>query len=280
LGISQLEFRVFPYQSYVIAVRVDDAVPDALFWDDADPYHYIRLASPHDPSLLLVGGADHKTGQPGDERSRFAELESYAADRFSVRAVEHHWSAQHYVPADGLPHVGRVPTTEHTFIATGYAGVGLTWGTVAGALTAKLILGERHPLEEVLAPGRLTLMASARDVITENLDVVRRFAVDRFSGGTPLADDDIPPGDGKIVTRHGRQVALHRNASGDLFRLSAICTHAGCIVHWNEAEKTWDCPCHGGRFTAEGRRFAGPPVRDLAADAEAKDARRDAPAFD
>ncbi|HMC10244.1 MAG TPA: FAD-dependent oxidoreductase [Pirellulaceae bacterium] len=263
LGISEFEFRVFPYQSYVIGARVDDDVADALYWDDADPYHYIRLASPNEPGLVLIGGCDHKTGQPLDERQRFAELEQYATDHFSVRSIEHQWSAQLYNPADGLPHVGRVPGMKDVFVATGFAGTGLTWGTVAGTLIARIIQGQRHPLEAILAPGRLTLIASARDVIAENLDVMRRFVVDRFAGGQPQADEQIPPGCGKVVSRSGKLVAMYRDPSGALFRLSPECTHAGCIVHWNEAERTWDCPCHGGRYTCDGRRFCGPPAKDL-----------------
>jgi glycine/D-amino acid oxidase-like deaminating enzyme/nitrite reductase/ring-hydroxylating ferredoxin subunit len=268
LGLSQLEFRVFPYQSYVIAARVEDAFPDALFWDHDDPYHYLRAASPHDPNLVLIGGADHKTGHPGDERERFAELEHYARERFSVRSIEHEWSGQYFIPADGLPHVGRVPLSNNTFIATGYAGTGLTWGTVAGTLVARLMLGQRHPLEEALAPGRLTPLASAQSVIAEGLDVLQRFTLDRFAGGPPTADEQIPPGTGQIVSRHGRQVAMYRDPAGTTHRFSPVCTHAGCIVHWNQAEHTWDCPCHGGRFSAEGRRFSGPPVRDLSPDRE------------
>ncbi len=265
LGISQFEFRVFPYQSYCLVARVDDPPADALYWDDAEPYHYLRLAEPSDPSLVLIGGADHKTGQPGDERQRFAELESYAAERFEVRAIEHRWSAQHYVPADGLPHIGRVPGEENLFLATGFAGTGLTWGTVAGSLLARMILGQRHPLEEILNPGRLTLMASTGDMVAENLDVIRRFAADRFAAPNQ-SEDAIPPGSGRVIRQHGRMQAIYRDAAGDLHRFSPVCTHAGCIVHWNEAERTWDCPCHGGRFTSQGKRFAGPPPRDLSLD--------------
>jgi glycine/D-amino acid oxidase-like deaminating enzyme/nitrite reductase/ring-hydroxylating ferredoxin subunit len=266
LGISQFEFRVFPYQSYVIAARVEDAVADALYWDDANPYHYLRLASSNDPHLVLIGGADHKTGQDDDERGRFADLERYALDRFGVRSIEHRWSAQYFIPADGLPHIGRVPGTEHLYMATGFAGVGLTWGTVAGTLVARMICGERHPLAETLNPGRLTLMASAQEVILENLNVIQRFAVDRFAGGSHVSDDEIAPGTGRIVSRHGRKIAVYRDPAGALFRFSPVCSHAGCIVHWNDAERTWDCPCHGGRYTAEGRRFSGPPPSDLEAD--------------
>lgn len=266
LGISQFEFRVFPYQSYVIAARVEDDVADALYWDDADPYHYIRLASPTDPNLIIVGGADHKTGQPGNEQDQFEILERYVRDRFLVRAIEHRWSGQYFIPADGLPHVGRVPAMEGVFLATGYSGTGLTWGTLAGMLVAHMIRGEKHPLESVLNPGRFTPIASANQVITENLDVVRRFIADRFTGDAPREDAELAPGCGAIMNHHGRQVAAYRDPAGHLFRFSPVCSHAGCIVHWNEAEHTWDCPCHGGRFTAEGQRFAGPPPKDLALD--------------
>ena len=216
-----------------------------------------------DPSLVLIGGADHKTGYPGDERLRFEELENYAARRFAVRGIEQRWSAQYYAPADGLPHIGRVPGSDNLFMATGFAGTGLTWGTVAGSLIARMILGQRHPLEDILNPGRLTLMASTGEMVAENLDVIRRFAVDRFTA-PHSSEDEIAPGSGRVITQHGRMQAIYRDASGDLHRFSPVCTHAGCIVHWNEAEQTWDCPCHGGRFTAHGQRFAGPPARDLA----------------
>lgn len=262
LGISQFDFRVFPYQSYLLAARVDDPPEDALYWDDADPYHYIRLASPADPDLVLIGGADHKTGHPGDERLHFEELERYAAERFAVRSIEHRWSAQYYAPADGLPHIGRVPGSDSLFLATGFAGTGLTWGTVAGTLVARMILGERHPLEEIVAPGRLTLMASASSVVSENLDVLRRFTADRLLAEAG-SEDEIAPGSGRVLIKHGSMLAIYRDVSGELHRFSPVCTHAGCIVHYNDAERTWDCPCHGGRFTAHGQRFAGPPPRDL-----------------
>jgi len=268
LGISEFEFRVFAYQSYVIAARVNDEIADALYWDEDDPYHYIRLASPSDPNLLIIGGCDHKTGQPGDERERFAELEQYARDHFSVQSIEHEWSAELFNPADGLPHVGKVPGMANVYMATGFAGTGLTWGTVAGTLLARLIQGQRHPLEDILAPGRLTVLASARDMIAENLDVMRRFVVDRFAADKTISDEEIGPGCGKVVSRQGRLVAIYRDPSGAVFRMSPVCQHAGCIVHWNEAERTWDCPCHGGRYTADGRRFYGPPASDLEPDRE------------
>lgn len=264
LGISQLDTRVFPYQSYVIAVRVEEDIPDALFWDDAEPYHYLRHASPADPDLILIGGADHKTGQGGDEREHFDELEQYAHERFSVRAVEHRWSGEYFVPADGLPHMGRAPAARHLWISTGYDGTGITLGTVGGRLIADLILGRENPLADVVRPGRLSLLASAEEFVTENLDVAKRFIADRFSSERIDSLEQIAAGRGHVVTIGGKQVAAYRDPSGKIYTLSPVCPHAGCIVQWNDAERTWDCPCHGSRFAATGQRAYGPSPSDLA----------------
>jgi Rieske Fe-S protein len=107
------------------------------------------------------------------------------------------------------------------------------------------------------------LMSSAKEVISENLDVMRRFVVDRFAGGKSIDEQEIPAGSGQVISEKGKLVAVHRDQAGVLHRMSPVCTHAGCIVHWNQAEGTWDCPCHGGRYSADGKRFSGPPPRDL-----------------
>jgi len=261
--VSQWDLRVAPYTSYVLGVRVKDDVPDALFWDDAEPYHYIRRASSEDPHLLLIGGADHKTGQGGDERDHFHELEQYAAERFLIESIDYRWSAEFFEPVDGLPYVGRVPGWNHIFTATGFSGTGMTLGTVAGKLVADLILERPNPLEQALSPGRVDLAASAGSFLSENLNAAYRFVADRFSGDRINALDEVAPGTGRLVTYQGKQLAAYRDAGGQLFTLSPSCTHAGCIVQWNEAERTWDCPCHGGRYTAEGKCFYGPPPSDL-----------------
>ena len=263
LNISQWDLRVAPYQSYVLGVRVEDDIPDALFWDDAEPYHYIRWASSDDPHLLLIGGADHKTGQGNQEDNCFQQLEDYARERFNIQAVEYRWSAEWFEPVDGLPYAGRVPNWEHVFVATGFSGTGMTLGPVAGKLIADLILERPNPLADALAPGRIDIAASAGSFLSENLNAAYRFVADRFKGATIESLDEIGLGQGRLVTYQGKQLALYRDDRGNLHALSPSCTHAGCIVQWNEAESTWDCPCHGGRYTAEGKIVYGPPPSDL-----------------
>lgn len=264
LGISELDTRVAPYQSYVIGVRLRDSFPDALYWDDDDPYHYTRRASSTDEHLWIIGGADHKTGQTEDTRSHFADLEEYARGRFDVEAVEFKWSAEFFEPSDGLPYIGRVPFHDHLYVGTGYSGSGLSFGTVAGTVIAELILGGKPPVADVLTPSRIKPVASAGEFISQNLNVAKHFVKDRFTGEKIESLEAIARGEGRLVTYQRKQLAVFRDEQGVLHMLSPVCTHAGCIVNWNSAEQTWDCPCHGGRYAANGERIYGPPPHDLA----------------
>ena len=265
-GICSIDLRVAPYQSYVLEVEVDDSTGDALFWDDAEPYHYTRWTGSGKPNSLMIGGADHKTGQGGDERQPYRDLEHYVRDHYRVRDVRHRWSAELFEPDDGAPYVGRLPSAGHVYVASGFSGVGLTWGTAAGRLLADLLLGRRNPLAEILKPSRIKPLAEAPEFIKDNLNVARRFVMDRFGGESIGSLDDVAAGTGKLVKYNGRLLAVYREDGGALHVRQPQCTHAGCIVQWNEAERTWDCPCHGGRFAATGERIYGPPPKDLAMD--------------
>lgn len=263
LGLSQFDLRVAPYQSYVMTVRVEDELPDALFWDDAEPYHYTRRASSDDPNLIIVGGCDHKTGQGDDERDAFHHLERFVRQRFTVQKIEQRWSAEFFEPADGLPYVGRVPTMNHVYLSTGYAGTGLTFGTAAGRLLSDLVLDRPSPMADIFSPSRIKAIAAGGSLIKENLNAAKHFVLDRFTGESIDSLEEVPPGKGRLVKYEGKQWAIYRDDEGGVHVLSPVCTHMGCHVQWNEAEKTWDCPCHGGRYSCLGERLYGPPPHDL-----------------
>lgn len=262
LGVSQFDMRQEPWLSYVLALRVAERLPDALFLDTADPYHYLRLAASNDPRLVIVGGADHRVAQ-GDERRSVEQLEAYARERLTVEAVEHRWSAELFEPADGLPLAGQAPLRKNLFIATGFSGTGLTMGTMAGTLIAELVLGRKPALAKVLSPSRVKPLAAGAKVVSENVSVARHLIAGRFSGEPVATLDEIGRGEGRLVKYQGQSLAVYRGEAGELYLLSPKCTHAGCYVHWNGFEKTWDCPCHGGRYDAMGARIYGPPPADL-----------------
>jgi glycine/D-amino acid oxidase-like deaminating enzyme/nitrite reductase/ring-hydroxylating ferredoxin subunit len=255
-----LQTRVAPYRSYVMAFTLREGQqPQGLFWDTEDPYNYIRSYE----NLVIVGGRDHKTGQEADAESRFRELEDYARQRFSVGDILYRWSAQVYEPVDNLPYIGLNPGKEHIYIATGYAGNGMTYGTIAGRLLADQILGRESDWSAVYDPTRVKPLASAGEFVKENVNVGKRFVLDRINGADEEKISDVPLGEGGIVEIEGHKIAVYRAENGAVHLLEPECTHMGCIVHWNNAEKTWDCPCHGGRYTATGEVVEGPPPTDL-----------------
>ena len=264
LGISNFDLRVAPYQSYLIAVRVARPVGDALYWDDEEPYHYTRIADPGDPGLVLIGGADHKTGEATDERESCARLEAYAKPRYGDFTRERCWSAELFVPDDGVPYAGEVPSMKNVYLATGYAGVGLTLGTACGDLIADQILGRKNPLAEVVSPGRFRPLAEGANFLTENFDAAKQFVMGKFVDPEAVESlDEVAAGEGQLVRFRGHTLAVYRDPHGLTHAFSPACTHAGCNVQWNTLEKTWDCPCHGGRYAATGERIYGPPPEDL-----------------
>jgi nitrite reductase/ring-hydroxylating ferredoxin subunit len=168
-----------------------------------------------------------------------------------------------YEPVDNLPYIGLDPGQAHIYIATGYAGNGMTYGTISGKLLADQIIRRENDWSAVYSPARVKPLASASEFVKENVNVGKRFVLDRINSADEAKISDVPLGEGGIVEIEGHKVAVYRAENGAVHLLEPECTHMGCIVHWNNAEKTWDCPCHGGRYTATGEVVEGPPPTDL-----------------
>ncbi|MGE5179899.1 MAG: FAD-dependent oxidoreductase [Bacteroidota bacterium] len=255
------------YRTYVIAARVPRGrLLPALLYDTLTPYHYVRLQPlpETDADWVIVGGEDHKTGQADDADARWAALEAWTRERFpSAGPVERRWSGQVLEPADGVALIGPDKAGSRVFIVTGDSGMGMTHSTIAGLLLSDLIQGRKNPWAKLYDPGRVSLRASG-ELARENLNFVAQYT-DYLTGGDVGGVEAIPPGEGAIV-RHGlEKIAAYRDPDGALHEMSAVCTHLGCLVRWNSAEKSWDCPCHGSRFDATGRVINGPAISDLAA---------------
>ena len=255
-----------PYRTYVIGLRVPPGrVERALYWDYADPYHYVRLqtVAPASHDVLIVGGEDHHTGQADDAETRWSRLERWARHRWPMaKELEFRWSGQVMEPVDGLAFIGRNPLdADNVFIATGDSGNGMTHGTIAGVLLTDLIQGRANPWASLYDPSRKSLRA-VKDWAVEAAHSTAPYA-DWLRPGEVSSVEEIAPGEGGILRRGLSKVAVHRDASGRLVERSAVCRHLGCLVEWNSGEKTWDCPCHGSRYTAEGRVVNGPASTDL-----------------
>jgi glycine/D-amino acid oxidase-like deaminating enzyme/nitrite reductase/ring-hydroxylating ferredoxin subunit len=259
------------YRTYVIAARVPRAsVTRALYWDTLDPYHYIRLQEVDpllDPrrqeELLIVGGEDHKTGQADDADQRFKRLEEWARQHFPmIGTIDFRWSGQIMEPVDYMAFIGKNPgSDQHIFIATGDSGNGITHGAVAGILLTDLILGRRNPWSELYDPSRVTLRATPA-FLRENINVAGQYG-DWVTGSDINSYEQIAPGTGAVIRRGIKKIAVFRDDQGNIHERSAVCTHLYCIVSWNSAERTWDCPCHGSRFDPYGRVVNGPAITPL-----------------
>lgn len=266
--IITMHTKLEPNRSYVIAAHVPEgAIPKALLWDTADPYHYVRTAAGADNTagqeLLLIGGEDHPVGQAADFEERYAKLEMWMRSRYPEAGVIHaKWSGQIIETIDGLAYIGRNPGgAGNVYIVTGDSGNGLTHGTIAGMIIPELIQGRSHPWEKTYDPSRKPLKAAAEYGLS-NLRMASRLA-DWFKGHETSEDDDVPVGGGAVQRRGLKHVALYRDDGGELHRMSAVCPHLNCIVTWNSSEKTFDCPCHGSRFDCRGHVLNGPANTDL-----------------
>jgi glycine/D-amino acid oxidase-like deaminating enzyme/nitrite reductase/ring-hydroxylating ferredoxin subunit len=259
------------YRTYVIGARVPKgSVPHGLYWDTPDPYHYIRLQHAEDKSgheldydILIVGGEDHKTGQAADTEERFVRLEQWTRERFPmIERVDYRWSGQVIEPVDYMAYIGKNPGgDEHIWIATGDSGNGMTHGTIAGIILNELVQGRKHQWARFYDPSRVRLRATP-EFVKENVNVAEQYK-DWFTGGGAGDVAAIKPGEGAIIGRGKGKIAVYRDERGDIHQLSAVCTHLYCIVHWNDTERTWDCPCHGSRFDPYGKVVNGPAIVGL-----------------
>jgi nitrite reductase/ring-hydroxylating ferredoxin subunit len=247
------------YRTYVISARLPvGTMEPALYWDTLDPYHYVRL----ERDVLIVGGEDHKTGQAEDGEARFARLEAWTRERFPVGEIVTRWSGQVLEPIDGLAFIGRDPGVDrNVFIATGDSGHGMTHGVIAGVLLRDLVVGRQNDWERLYAPSRVPLRAIG-EYLRENANVAGQYT-DLVTGGDVASESDIRPGQGAVVRDGLRKLAVFVGEDGQVHRLSAVCPHLGCIVQWNPAEWTWDCPCHGSRFAIDGTVLNGPAPKGL-----------------
>ncbi|MBW3637481.1 MAG: FAD-dependent oxidoreductase, partial [Armatimonadetes bacterium] len=252
--------RLQSHRSYVLAVRVAGPVPRGMFISTEESSHTVREQPTGDGALLLIGGEGHKSGQGDDTIARYQRLEAWARQRFTVESVDYRWSTQDNRTVDRVPYIGRAtPAAKHVYVATGFGGWGMTGSTVAGMLLRDLILGRDNPWATVYDPNRLNLQGVPA-LVKQGVDTARHFIGDRLPDEGP---ESIALGEGKVVNTQRGDVAMYKDENGALHCLSPVCAHMGCIVAWNGAEKSWDCPCHGSRYDVEGKVLHGPAVKGL-----------------
>ncbi|SRR5690554_3435818 len=265
-GVKVYHTLLGPYREYGIACPIDNRpFPEGIFWGyyDQDKKYSIRLYERNGKRYVIIVGEPHKVGQSDDNVRAVRNLEEFAFKQFGLTEVAYRWGGQHYRPADLLPYIGRESKSSNVFVATGFSTDGLVYGTLAGMIISGEISGEASEWAELYNAHRFTPLKSAKQFLKENINVAGEFL--KVLPGVKDHSQflDIKPGSGAIVEKDNTKIAAYRDETGELTLVSAVCPHMKCIVNWNNAEKTWDCPCHGSRFKTDGSILEGPVYHAL-----------------
>jgi glycine/D-amino acid oxidase-like deaminating enzyme/nitrite reductase/ring-hydroxylating ferredoxin subunit len=262
-GRLLLHGELTPNREYGVAAPLAvGRLPSGIFWSADEPFRSVRTYLFNGREHLIVVGASHRTGEHEDTEQCYAELEAFARERFDVPSVPYRWSAQNYRAADGLPYIGRSELGDNVLVATGFAADGLTYAAVAAPLIADLAAGRPDPLLEQFDPRRVPSGLAIKSVAAEGAHMIAQFARD-FPGLDRGHVQALQPGEAAIVEHRGEKLGAWRDDTGKLHVVSAVCTHMQCIVRWNKAERSWDCPCHGSRFAPDGTVLEGPAIGPL-----------------
>ena len=256
--------RIHPERSYALGLRVRGSTPQGMYISADQPTRSVRSHPVSGGELLIVGGEGHKTGQGGDTIERYRTLERFGREHWDVESIEYQWSSQDNEAVDHVPYIGKfAPHSRRLYTATGFRKWGLAQGVAAAMILEDLILGRKNPWASLYDPGRMKPLASAKDLVMENANVAGRFIGDRLTkrGGRDAAE--LASGEGDIVHLDGDKVAGFRDDDGALHAVSPVCTHLGCQLNWNSGDRSWDCPCHGSRFSPDGEILHGPAVSPL-----------------
>ena len=262
-GVNLLHFRNIPWRSYVLGVELDETYPFALGYDMEELYHYYRSQFIDGKPYLIVGGEDHKTGATKDAERHFVKLEHHVRQHFKVRDIAYKWSSQYYEPVDGLPYIGQLPmASSGVYVCTGYNGNGMIFGTLAGRILSDLISYGDSPYRELFSPSRIKPAAGFKKFVSHNGKAVGSFLKNKL---LPEGSDlqTLRENEGKIIRAGKKKYAVFKEPKGLLHALPDSCTHTGCALTWNNAEKSWDCSCHGSRFGIQGNILNAPATKSL-----------------
>jgi glycine/D-amino acid oxidase-like deaminating enzyme/nitrite reductase/ring-hydroxylating ferredoxin subunit len=249
--------KIFPHYAYALAYKLKGVLPKGIYFCEDDEHHSIRNQM---PDTLIVGGGHHKSGQGGDTLKQYENIKHYAEARFNVESLNYFWSTMDYDTADGIPYVGMSPGSNNIYLATGFGGWGMTNSMLSANILADMIIGKKIPWQELFSPSR---KIPRRKKIVENLNVTKQIIKGKIVHQEPKKPSELEKGEAKVFHKGVNRIAVYKDAEGKIHQFSPNCTHMGCTLSWNNAELTWDCPCHGSRFNFEGEVIHGPALRNL-----------------
>jgi glycine/D-amino acid oxidase-like deaminating enzyme/nitrite reductase/ring-hydroxylating ferredoxin subunit len=261
-GLGLYFTRIYPERSYLLGVRVKEKFPGGMYITAEDPSRSLRSQPCEDGDLVIVGGEHHKTAHDGDTLKHYQALKDFAEKNYNVIDIPYRWSAQDYHTMDGLPYIGHLTAEKpNIYVATGFSKWGMTNGTASGIMIRDLIIKGENPWAEAFTPQRFKPSASYKTFTTQNLNVAKELFKHKFESLPETTELAI--GEAKVLRHEGHRIGAFKDENGKLHIIDTTCTHMGCELEWNSGEKSWDCPCHGSRFTYTGDIMEGPALNPL-----------------
>jgi len=255
--------RMYAARSYVLGVKTEKDYSGGMYLSAEEPKRSLRYTMMNGEKLVLIGGEGHKTGQGISTIKHYEALEAFSAETFGIKEIPYRWSAQDLVTLDKIPYIGHITSSHpNIFVATGYRKWGMTNGTAAALLIRDLIMKKENPYSGLYTPSRFNADPSIKNFITQNADVAKHLIQGKLEivNGRP---EDLSNDEGAVVTVNGKRAGAYRDDKGSLHIVDTTCTHMGCELEWNSGERTWDCPCHGSRFSINGSVVEGPAEKPL-----------------
>lgn len=254
--------RIYTERSYIVAIKAKEKFPGGMYINAEQPTRSLRHLNSSDGELILVVGENHKTGQVVDTNKHYLALMKYASEIFTVNDIPYKWSTQDCMTLDGVPYIGNYTSnTPNLYIATGFQKWGMTNSTVASILLKDLIVKGESPWQDVYNPTRKTITASSKDFIFQNADVAKHLLKGKLESLEKKLN--ILNDEAQVLEIEGNRVGIYRDDMGHLHIVNTTCPHMGCELNWNMAERSWDCPCHGSRFSYDGKVIEGPAIKPL-----------------
>lgn len=255
--------RMYVERAYVLAAKTEKQYPGGMYITAEDPTRSLRDVKYNGEKVVLFIGENHKTGQGIPTMEHYHALERFANETFGVKEYLFRWSTQDLITLDKLPYVGRISDTEsNIYVATGFRKWGMTNSTAAAQLIKDLILERENPYKEVVTPTRFQADPNFKKVISINFDVTKHFIKGKFEVPSKTIDD-LEKGEGAVIHYEGERKGAYKDEDGVIHIVDTTCTHLGCELEWNSGDRTWDCPCHGSRFSCKGDVIEGPAERPL-----------------
>ncbi|MFA4960492.1 MAG: FAD-dependent oxidoreductase [Candidatus Pacearchaeota archaeon] len=252
--------RMYPSRSYALGIKIKNKFPDGMFMSIEENGLTYRNYVDKKREIVIIGGEDHKIGS-GNEKEHYKKLEKNIKNELPFKKIKYYWSTHDNVTIDRVPYIGKISSkSNNIFVATGFGKWGMTTSMVSGLIISDIIENGESQWQDIFSPLRFKPIVSAKTFLKQNLNVAERYFRGKVLSGEKKL---LSMGEGVVVEKNGEKVAAYKNENGDLTFLEPYCPHMGCILNWNSAEKSWDCPCHGSRFTPDGKMINGPAIKNM-----------------